>query len=144
MLRPLLCLVVCSNALALRGARVRLAPHARATRPAMNIFNDIFGGKDPKQQVAAEPAAKPKDEWTEEDRKRNDFIANNWSEYKKDNQKDYVFFNGPSPKTGVQENMPSFFDQNALDGVEVPPQLVLFGGVAAVLLLLFASFIITG
>lgn len=39
------------------------------------------------------------------------------------------FFQGPSPKTGKQENLPSFFSSENFDGVSANPQLLLFGGV---------------
>merc|ERR1712187_189255 len=85
-------------------------------------------------------AFKDKNDLTEEEeRKLKLEIGTNWrprtSTVKGEG---YQFFQGPTPKTGVQEDMPDFFSKDNLDAVDVQelglaPKVV--GGVAVVLLL---------
>ena len=132
MLRPVLAalLFVSSQALLLpRGPR---APSVRAGSPSM-LFDGVFGKKEaaPGKSSADAILRKNPDDWTPEEKRAVTNQASNWDEYKKDNQRDYTFFQGPAPKTSVQEDMPDFFSAEARSDSEVPPQLLAFGGVAA-------------
>ena len=126
-------LLVSSEALLL--PRVPQATAVRARSPSM-LFDGLFGKKEAatpySSKTANEILRKPEEDWTPEERKIVTNQASNWDEYKKDNQRDNTFFQGTAPKTGVQADMPDFFSAEARSGSEVPPQLLAFGGVAAV------------
>ena len=101
--------------------------------PSM-LFDGLFGKKEAAPTSSTnvnEILRKPEDDWTPEERRIVTNQASNWDEYKKDNQRDNTFFQSSAPKTGVQSDMPDFFSSEARSGAEVPPQLVAFGGVAA-------------
>ena len=88
----------------------------------------LFGGTKKK---TTDPLLKNPDDWTDEERKQVTTQASNWGN--RGGLEGYTFFNGPTPKTGVQEDMPDFFSGDARADVEVPPQLLVFGGLAALL-----------
>ena len=48
------------------------------------------------------------------------------------NREGFMFFQGPTPLTAVQENMPSFFSRANFEEVQVPQKLVVLGGVFGV------------
>ena len=124
-------LLVSSQALLL--PRVPQATAVRARSPSM-LFDGLFGKKEGAPKASTninEILRKPEKDWTPEERKLVTNQASNWDEYKKDNQRDNTFFQGTTPKTGVQADMPDFFSAEARSGSEAPPQLLAFGGVAA-------------
>lgn len=51
----------------------------------------------------------------------------------------YTFFQGPSPRTAVQEGMPSFFSAENFQNLEVPPVLLVLGGVGGLAFLVVAA-----
>ena len=82
--------------------------------------------------------------WSEEEKRLVTRIASNWGDTKKPEQENYTFFQGPTPKTGNQENLPSFFSTEArAEMTEIPQQLFLFGGVLAVGVTALTVFLVT-
>ena len=63
---------------------------------------------------------------------------------KKPEQEGYTFFQGPTPKTGQQADLPDFFSSEARAEVTVPPQLAIFGGIAVLGGIAVAAFILLG
>jgi len=125
-------LCLCSDALRLPTPGMS---RSRTTRLSMGLFGgDSAKGNTKVADSKALDAVfrKPQDEWTDEDKKTVTRVSGNWAEYKKPNQDGYTFFQGPTPKSGVQEGMPGFFSSEARDGVEAPLQLKVFGGIAVV------------
>eukprot|EP00325_Prymnesiales_sp_UTEX-LB-985_P034700 CAMPEP_0174736152 /NCGR_PEP_ID=MMETSP1094-20130205/66156_1 /TAXON_ID=156173 /ORGANISM="Chrysochromulina brevifilum, Strain UTEX LB 985" /LENGTH=142 /DNA_ID=CAMNT_0015939211 /DNA_START=80 /DNA_END=508 /DNA_ORIENTATION=- len=86
--------------------------------------------------------AKDQKEWTKEERKEVDRISGNWASQRKPEQEGYMFFQGPTPKTGTQEDMPDFFSADARADMEVPGQLKVFGGIAAAGVLAVGIFVL--
>ena len=50
-------------------------------------------------------------------------------------RKGYMFFQGPTPKTAVQEDLPAFLSRDDLKDAKVPTTLKVVGGVGSVSLL---------
>jgi hypothetical protein len=48
------------------------------------------------------------------------------------NRQGYMFFHGPTPKTSVQKNLPSFLSKENFADVSVPAKLKVFGGLFGV------------
>ena len=48
------------------------------------------------------------------------------------NRQGYMFFQGPTPKTSVQKNLPSFLSKENFADVSVPAKLKVFGGLFGV------------
>jgi len=142
-------LVLCTPADALTlgparavGSTMPRAPcHAvhRATTPVA-LFEGLFGSKKtpPTMPRGGNDDAtlnsimvKNPKEWTKEDQKQVDRISANWAFTRKPEQEGYMFFQGPTPKTGTQEDLPDFFSREARSDADVPVQLKVFGGIAA-------------
>jgi len=55
----------------------------------------------------------------EEERRQKLEVGTNWPPRTSTvSGKGYQFFQGPTPKTGVQNNLPDFFDSSTVDGVQ--------------------------
>ena len=114
---PLLLLCAClANALVVSGrAGVPAAAlRPRAPAPAMQFdLGALFGGKKqvdkPSKKNVDAILAKPQEKWTPEERRLVSDTASNWGYTRKPEQEGYTFFQGPSPKTGEQEDLPGFF-----------------------------------
>ena len=127
-----------------RAAPVAVRSRAPAAAPAM-LF-DLFGGDKKEAQAKGKLNVdailrKDPETWTSEEKRAVADAGSNWAAERKPNQQGYEFFQGPTPKTGVQEDLPDFFSADNAADIQIPPQLALFGGTAVVGALALVGFV---
>ena len=107
---------------------------------------DLFGGDKKEAQAKGKLNVdailrKDPETWTSEEKRAVADAGSNWVAERKPNQQGYEFFQGPTPKTGVQEDLPDFFSADNAADIQIPPQLALFGGTAVVGALALVGFV---